>query len=130
MIISPQEFEVIDFFDAKINDYCILDDSISMTLNDIIMFPSISYDDLKNPKHISCANFVFLGVYSSVRTVYEYIGHPSEGKFKATYHIDDGPFSGDVVNNIYRVDGRSVTPLAWIEWDIRCKTVNMEIASK
>ena len=92
---------------------------MTVTIHNLGLMPNHPLNLSDGLLYLEDCKVVFKGVVRSERAVFEYIGDPMQGRFRAERKVSDGLFpSNDEANLTFNLEGILEEPMSWVNWEI------------
>lgn len=128
MLRIENYFEQLDFFDCYVGEPIVEQGTLSVSVRKLGIFPGHPLNLGDEIFILPLCRLIFNGVQKSERVIREYIGEPSQGKFKDAIRIVDGPFVMTVAKRtrIFALEGVLDDIPSWVDWEIEAESFVLE----
>lgn len=129
MEIFPENFERLHFTETNLSAPKVEGRTVTIPVKKLL--PLAGHPLVEMSTAMVSGVLVFRGVFSSKRVLTEYIGDPrNPDGFKEDYEIEDmdtSTPSDTQTLNTYSFEGLLEVPLAWVDWDIKAQSFELQI---
>lgn len=124
-------YDYYDFFECRLQPLSIEGSRMTVTIHNLGLMPNHPLNPSDGLLYLEDCKVVFKGVVRSERAVFEYIGDPMQGRFRAERKVSDGLFpSNDEANLTFNLEGILEEPMSWVNWRIECVSFHLEVPDK